>query len=85
MRELYEETGVQADSDDVRLFDVLSAPDGTVLIFGVLPGITATAVPDAPTDETTGWELINGPAELAFPLHTRVAATYFSRAVAAAR
>jgi ADP-ribose pyrophosphatase YjhB (NUDIX family) len=93
VRELYEETGVQADSDDVRLFDVLSAPDGTVLIFGVLPGIKAAAVPDtAPTDETTGWELIHGPAELAFPLHTRVAATYFSnaavryaRAVAAAR
>ena len=86
VRELYEETGVQADSDDVRLFDLLSAPDGTVLIFGVLPGITAAAVPEsAPTDETTGWELIHGAAELAFPLHTRVAATYFSRAVAAAR
>lgn len=86
VRELYEETGVRADSDDVRLFDVLSAPDGTVLICGVLPGTTTAALPEtAPTDETTGWELIRGPAELAFPLHARVADAYFSRAVAGAR
>ncbi len=79
VRELFEETGVRADAADVRLFDVLSAPDGTVLIFGTLPPTTAAALPaTAPTDETTGWELLHGPTELAFPLHTQVAAAYFA-------
>lgn len=79
VRELHEETGIVADADSVTLFDALSAPDGTLLVFGLLPPTAASTLPPAvATDETSGWELLTGPAELAFPLHTRVAETYFA-------
>ncbi|WP_089210574.1 NUDIX domain-containing protein [Streptosporangium subroseum] len=77
-RELREETGVVVDADEVRLFDVLSAPDGTVLIFALGPRTSSAALPPvAPTAETTEWLLIDGPRELAFSLHTQIAAKYF--------
>jgi ADP-ribose pyrophosphatase YjhB (NUDIX family) len=78
VRELREETGVIADAGDVRLFDVLSAPDGTVLVFALGPRTAASALPPVvPTAETSEWLVIDRPQELAFPLHTRVAAAYF--------
>ncbi|WP_018683086.1 NUDIX domain-containing protein [Actinokineospora enzanensis] len=79
-RELREETGVVVDAAEVRLFDALSAPDGTLLVFGLAPGVARDALPPSrPTAETTGWELVDGPVPLAFPLHTTVVATYFER------
>ncbi|MFI7468421.1 NUDIX domain-containing protein [Nonomuraea sp. NPDC049646] len=79
VRELREETGVVAEAADVTLFDVVSAPDGTVLIFGLAPRVTASALPPMQaTDETSEWSVIDGPAELAFPAHTRMAAAYFA-------
>jgi ADP-ribose pyrophosphatase YjhB (NUDIX family) len=78
VRELREETGVVADAAGVRLFDAVSAPDGTVLIFGLGPRTTADALPPvARTAETSEWLVIDGPRELAFPLHTRIVARYF--------
>ncbi|MFC4059106.1 NUDIX domain-containing protein [Planomonospora corallina] len=78
VRELREETGVTVDAGDVRLFDVLSAPDGTVLVFGLGPRLSSADLPPvAPTAETTEWLVADGPRELAFPLHTRVMAAYF--------
>ncbi|MFC4588499.1 NUDIX domain-containing protein [Sphaerisporangium corydalis] len=80
VRELREETGVVVDAGDVRLLDVLSAPDGHVLIFALGPETPASALPPvAATSETTEWLVIDGPQELAFPLHTEVVANYFSR------
>ncbi|MER6831330.1 NUDIX domain-containing protein [Streptosporangium sp. NPDC000563] len=79
VRELREETGVVVDPDGVRLLDVLSAPDGTVLVFALGPRTGAADLPPVvPTDETTEWLLIDGPRELAFPLHTRIVAEYFA-------
>ncbi|GAA4203265.1 hypothetical protein GCM10022252_60650 [Streptosporangium oxazolinicum] len=79
VRELREETGVVVDADGVRLLDVLSAPDGTVLVFALGPRTGAADLPPVvPTDETTEWLLIDGPRELAFPLHTRIVAEYFA-------
>lgn len=79
VRELREETGVAVEPGDVRLFDVLSAPDGTLLVFGQLPELGAAALPaSTPTPETTGWEILESPAELAFPLHTEAAARFFA-------
>ncbi|MBG0832606.1 NUDIX domain-containing protein [Planomonospora sp. ID67723] len=79
VRELREETGVVVGADEVRLFDVLSAPDGTVLIFGLGPRTGSASLPPVvPTAETTEWLLIDRPRELAFPLHTRIAAKYFA-------
>ncbi|MEV0197837.1 NUDIX domain-containing protein [Nonomuraea sp. NPDC050691] len=79
VRELREETGIVVDADAVRLLDVSSAPDGTVLIFALGPRTGAADLPPvAPTAETTEWLLLDGPRELAFPLHTRVVAEYFA-------
>ncbi|MET0417316.1 MAG: NUDIX domain-containing protein [Actinoplanes sp.] len=82
VRELFEETGLQADESAVRLYDTVSAPDGTLLVFGLLPGL-----PDAgmlpvsePNGESMGWEVVSGPVELGFSLHTAVARRYFAEA-----
>ncbi|MCK2217585.1 NUDIX domain-containing protein [Actinomadura sp. ATCC 31491] len=76
-RELREETGVVVDAARVRLFDVISAPDGTLLVFGVGPRVDAGALPPVTaTAETSEWLLVDGPCELAFPSHTRVLAAY---------
>lgn len=78
VRELKEETGIDAESRDVRLAEALSAPDGYLLLFGVLPERPAADLPrSAPTDETEGWHLLHRPAELAFPLHTLAVRAWF--------
>ncbi|NUW30932.1 NUDIX domain-containing protein [Nonomuraea sp. SMC257] len=79
VRELREETGIVVDADAVRLLDVMSAPDGTLLVFALGPRTRAADLPPvAPTAETTEWLLLDGPADLAFPLHTQVVARYFA-------
>jgi ADP-ribose pyrophosphatase YjhB (NUDIX family) len=77
VRELSEETGRQADPTSVRLFDTISAPDGTLLVFGLLPAIAA--LPEFRANgETLGLEILTGPTELGFSLHTQVANRYFA-------
>ena len=78
VRELREEVGVEADADAVRLFDTLSAPDGTVLIFGLLAPLQGDPPPSAANEESLGWEVLTGPAELGFSLHTQVVRHYFT-------
>ncbi|MEV0900731.1 NUDIX domain-containing protein [Actinoplanes sp. NPDC049802] len=80
VRELFEETGVVADPGGVRLFDTVSAPDGTILVFGLLPALRSPAdLPPAPgTPETLRREVLDGPAELGFSIHTAIAARYFT-------
>ncbi|MEV5613259.1 NUDIX domain-containing protein [Streptomyces sp. NPDC052225] len=78
VRELREETGIDAAARDVRLMDAMSAPDGHLLLFGLLPERPAAQLPvSAPTDETDGWHLLRRPAELAFPLHTLAVKGWF--------
>ncbi|MEU8775618.1 NUDIX domain-containing protein [Streptomyces sp. NPDC048606] len=79
VRELREETGIEAPVEEVSLADVLSSPAGHLLVFGLLPPRpTADLPPSTATDETTGWHVLRAPAELAFPLHTRAAASWFA-------
>ncbi|MEV1240169.1 NUDIX domain-containing protein [Nonomuraea sp. NPDC050022] len=79
-RELYEETAVVVDADRVRLFDAHSAPDGTLLVFGLAPPTVSAALPPmVPTAETMEWSVMGEPRELAFPLHTRVVSAYWER------
>ncbi|WP_034385320.1 NUDIX domain-containing protein [Herbidospora cretacea] len=78
-RELFEETGIEVSAADVTLFDVLSAPDGTVLVFGRGPALSSTDLPVfTPTPETSEWLVVKEPQELAFPLHSQVMAAYFA-------
>lgn len=78
-RELHEETGLTANPADVRLFDALSAPDGTLLIFGLLPPLAdASGLPTTPPPaEALGLVVLHGPTELGFSLHTQVADRWF--------
>ncbi|MGW0366883.1 NUDIX domain-containing protein [Streptomyces sp. NPDC002990] len=79
VRELHEETGIKAPASEVTLADALSSPAGHLLLFGLLPLRPAATLPaSAPTEETTGYHILRGPAELAFPLHTQVAASWFA-------
>ncbi|MED7820577.1 NUDIX domain-containing protein [Streptomyces chiangmaiensis] len=78
VRELQEETGIEAAARDVRLVDAMSSPDGHLLLFGLLPERPAADLPPtAATDETEGWQLLRRPAELAFPLHTLAVQGWF--------
>lgn len=78
VRELKEETGIEAAGRDVRLVDALSSPDGHLLLFGALPERPADGLPQsAATNETEGWHLLRRPEELAFPLHTLAVRAWF--------
>ncbi|GBQ03028.1 NUDIX domain-containing protein [Streptomyces spongiicola] len=79
VRELKEETGIDAARQDVRLADALSSAGGHLLLFGLLPHRPADDLPpSAPTDETEGWHILHEPAELAFPLHTEAVRNWFA-------
>jgi ADP-ribose pyrophosphatase YjhB (NUDIX family) len=82
-REVREETGLVISPDEIRDHRVLSAPDGTVLIFGLAAPREAAELPSAPpaaaAGETESIEILRAPADLAFPLHSQVVREYFSR------
>lgn len=79
-RELLEETGVRIEDEEVKDFRALSAPDGTVLVFGLArPRRAGDLPPFVPTNETGERLVLDTPQELAFPLHTRVMKEYFDR------
>lgn len=79
VRELREEAGITIPAEEVTLFDVHSAPDGTVLIFGVVPPRRAHDLPAFVANSEVGERVvITGPQPLAFPLHTRVVERWFA-------
>ncbi|MDJ0346059.1 NUDIX domain-containing protein [Streptomyces sp. H10-C2] len=79
IRELAEETGIVAAAADVTLADVLTDEQGGyLLVFGLLPARHAAELPaSVSTDETEGWDVLDAPAELAFPLHTLAVRRWF--------
>ncbi|MFI7023840.1 NUDIX domain-containing protein [Micromonospora sp. NPDC049900] len=81
VRELWEETGLVADSATAELLAVHGAPaGGTMMIFGELPVRAAEDLPpSAPTAEATEWLVLTEPTELAFSTHTRMLADFFAR------
>jgi ADP-ribose pyrophosphatase YjhB (NUDIX family) len=79
-RELLEETGITIDPESIALFDVHSAPDGTLLVFGLAPKVARASLPAfTATNETSECAFVSEATELAFPLHTRVLRDFFER------
>ena len=80
-RELEEEAQIRVSPDDVADFTVLSAPDGTVLVFGLhtRPLRSAELPPFVPNDEVSERTVHRAPGPLAFALHTRAADAWFAR------
>ena len=87
VRELREETTIEASADDVTLFDVHSTPAGaTLLVFGLLPARPASKLPPSvATEEATGYEILTKPQTLAFSTHTDAMASYFAREATTSR
>ena len=81
-REVREEVaGVSLDPAGFRLFDVISAPDRTLLLFVLAAGVNSSDLPAfKPSDEASEMAVITAPQELAFPLHTHVVRRYFEQA-----
>jgi len=78
VREIEEETGLRLPAEAVQLYDVLTASDGYVLIFGLLSPLTSADLPDfVPNDETSELVVVHEPVELAFPLHNQAATRYW--------
>ena len=88
VRELWEETGLRADADEVELADVLSAPHFVILIFGRikprpitdLAGLTPEKVFALSNGETQELVVLDHAQPLAFPLHTEMANRFFAEA-----
>lgn len=79
VRELFEETGITVPASSVRDFRVLSAPDGTVLVFGQTDPVKEAELPPfQASSETTERVILRRPEKLAFPHHTTVLNQYFS-------
>lgn len=77
-RELFEETGIQITSYEIKLFDVHSAPDGTVLIFGIANKKSKDQITFTKNDETQEIAFIDSAVELGFQLHTEVVKKFFA-------
>jgi len=86
-RELAEETGIRADPADLRELRVLSAPDGTLLVFGAAPEVGRDALAAfRPSPEVSGVEVLLAPSdEVVFPLHAQVLAEALQGGVAPPR
>ena len=84
-REVLEESGIALDPGGIRLFNVLSAPDGTLLVFGIAADwlVTRRSLADLPTfqsdAETSERVIIHNAQQLAFALHAQAAADFFGR------
>ncbi len=79
-RELLEETGIVIAPDDIHEFRVKSAPDSTILIFGLAQEMDRNDLPAfVPNEETLEAVILREPHELAFSTHTAVMHDYFQQ------
>ena len=77
-RELREETGIEIAPENLRLYDVLTAPDGTIVVFGLAGKGIRGPVAEHSSAETLEVVVIDRTTELCFELHNRVVARYFT-------
>jgi ADP-ribose pyrophosphatase YjhB (NUDIX family) len=77
-RELFEETGLTIEPEELREVRVLSGGHATVLIFGLArPRALAELPPFQPNSEATERLIISRPVPLTFDTHTLVVREYF--------
>src|SRR5207248_6205431 len=80
-REVKEETGLTIEPAHLRAFAVHSAPDSTLLVFGLARPLRQAELPPFQLDaETLECQILTRPAEMAFSLHTAVVKAYFNAA-----
>jgi ADP-ribose pyrophosphatase YjhB (NUDIX family) len=78
-REVFEESHVRIDPAEIRDFQVRSAPDGTLLIFGLARPRTAGQLPPfTATGETTERRVCRELTGMAFELHTLAGMAFFN-------
>jgi ADP-ribose pyrophosphatase YjhB (NUDIX family) len=78
-REVLEETHVELDPAEIREFRVRSAPDGTLLIFGLAVPRSAADLPAfVATDETTERAVRTELTGMAFQLHAEAGTAFFN-------
>lgn len=78
-REVFEETHLQIDPEEIREFQVRSAPDGTLLIFGLAQARSAAQLPPfEATAETTERVVRRELTDMAFELHFRAGEAFFN-------
>jgi ketose-bisphosphate aldolase len=79
-REVLEETHLQIDPDEIREFQVRSAPDGTLLIFGLArPRGEEVLPPFEATDETTERLVRRELTGMAFELHAQAGEAFYKQ------
>jgi len=77
-REVFEETGVALQTNEIREFGVRSAMDGTLLIFGLARARSFSIIPPfRPTDESIERLILTEPQDLAFDLHMEMVEIFF--------
>ena len=77
-RELMEEAQIEVDPEGIDDLCVHSAPDGTVLIFGVTEPLGSDELPAfTPHDEVSERGVLSRVEPLAFPLHTKALSFFF--------
>jgi 8-oxo-dGTP pyrophosphatase MutT (NUDIX family) len=80
-RELFEETGIRIDPDEVRSYRVHSASsgEGLLLVFGLARPRQPDELPEfVANSEVSERVVLTGPQELVFPLHTQVVREFFA-------
>lgn len=78
-REVREETGLILPPQDFSLLKVITAPDGTLLLFcRAAPQPLGALPPFIPNPEVSERVILRAAQPLAFPLHTQLAQDYFA-------
>jgi ADP-ribose pyrophosphatase YjhB (NUDIX family) len=80
-RELWEETGVEVEAGEFQIFEALSAPDGSLLVFGLAqPRKAADLPPFRSSAESSDRTVVDDPQALVFSLHAAAARRFFESA-----
>ena len=78
-RELFEETGLEIDPAEIQLFELLDAPDDSLIIFGLAAPRSQTDLPAfTPNPEASERVVIHEASKLAFHIYVTAAQKYFA-------